>query len=293
MNPFDTPPGLETLDLSNGLGCRDSPLARDVDSAVKPISELNRYDCPFVPSTESNNQQKENGVAQEASQSVGETVHYESCSLQFTAVDKGNDGEDEAMDMIAVYQPTNHILQSCVTAGRCCIPWHAKSPHIHMVPMLYNAPAAAISDTVPDGDDELENPPQNVGRKDDSSASEGDNCQPLSAKKMLRIMSGRWYCPTEARGFEYEIRGSSVTKSERREKDKSEFSTLWKKRLVIKKGAIYWSSSLNYVLSKTKFTRNEINWESTTGKMGWTWLRVPYSSESDAHSTHGSEESSH
>ncbi|KAF4739605.1 hypothetical protein FOZ62_004976 [Perkinsus olseni] len=288
MNPFDTPPGLETLGLSNGLGCRDSPLARDGVSAVKPISELNRYACPFVPSTDSNNQQKENGVAQEvqqASRSVGETVHYESCTLQFTAVNKGSDGEEEAMNMIAVYQPTNHVLQSCVTAGRCCIPWHAKSPHIHMVPMLYNAPAAAISDAVPDGDNELENPPQSVGRKDDSSVSEGDNCQPLSAKKMLRIMSGRWYCPTEARGFEYEIRGSSVTKSERREKDKSEFSSLWKKRLVIKKGAIYWSSSLNYVLSKTKFTRNEINWESTTGKMGWTWLRVPYTSESDAPST--------
>ncbi|KAF4692209.1 hypothetical protein FOZ60_013950 [Perkinsus olseni] len=209
-----------------------------IPACVKPISELNRYACPFVPSTESNNQQKENGVAQEvqqASQSVGETVHYESCTLQFTAVNKGSDGEDEAMDMIAVYQPTNHVLQSCVTAGRCCIPWHAKSPHIHMVPMLYNAPAAAISDAVPDGDNELENPPQSVGRKDDSSVSE---------------------------------EGSSVTKSERREKDKSEFSPLWKKRLVIKKGAIYWSSSLNYVLSKTKFTRNEINWESTTGEDG-------------------------
>lgn len=112
----------------------------------------------------------------------------------------------------------------------------------------------------------------------------------MSARKMLRMISGRWYCVVEGPDLEYEIRGSCVIKTEKDKDDSSDFSPpLWKKRLVIKNGSIYWSASQNYVLSKSKFSRNEINWESTsTGRKGWMWLRVPHSTDTDSPSTHSS-----
>ncbi|KAF4651026.1 hypothetical protein FOL47_000709, partial [Perkinsus chesapeaki] len=265
MNPFDTPPAL--TGLSFGDECINLPECSAGRSEPRTLPELNRYASPFVPSVA----RKPSETISDMGSMSAETLYYERCASRFTDVESSRLVEGGEADMIAVYQPTNLILQSCVAAERCRIPWHSKEPHIHMVPMLYNT-AASSSQSVT-------HHAEGIGERKAKADIDDDDVS--SAKSMLRKISGRWYCPSEPRQFEYEIRGSSVTKHEKTDKNTAKFTQLWKKRFAISKGDVYWSVSHNYVLSKAKFSRNEINWESTNGRQGWTWLRVPHTSDSE------------